>query len=82
MRTTHRVFLSSFLAFFLIAAGIAASAQTALQFVPVPAAGVVDTRLPMGTFGGPAIPGGVVLNLPHSPEPVLFPRRRQRTRSM
>jgi hypothetical protein len=64
MRTTHRVFLSSFLVFFLIAGGIAACAQTALQFVPVPACRVVDTRLPMGTFGGPAIPGGSFRTFP------------------
>ena len=54
MRTTHRVFL----AFFLIAAGIAACAQTPLQLVPITPCRVADTRLTDGPFGGPALQGG------------------------
>jgi hypothetical protein len=58
MRTSQRVFLSAFLAFFLSAAAISAYAQTPLQFVPVTPCRVVDTRLPDGPFGGPALQGG------------------------
>ncbi len=58
MRTSHRVFLSFFLAFFLSAAAIGAYAQTPLQFVPVTPCRVADTRLPDGPFGGPALQGG------------------------
>ncbi len=62
MRTSHRIFLSSFLAFFLSAAAIGAYAQTPLQFVPVTPCRVADTRLPDGPFGGPALQGGTARN--------------------
>ena len=42
----------------LVAVSTVAVAQTALQFVPVTACRVVDTRLPDGQFGGPPIQGG------------------------
>jgi hypothetical protein len=64
MRTTHRVFLSFFLAFFLMAAGMAAWAQTPLQFVPVTPCRVADTRLPDGLFGGSALQGGAARSFP------------------
>ncbi|MGB8887957.1 MAG: Ig domain-containing protein [Candidatus Korobacteraceae bacterium] len=57
MQTTRSVFLSLLSALFFSAAAMVSQAQTALQFVPVPACRVADTRLPNGPFGGPPIPG-------------------------
>src|ERR1035437_9913134 len=56
MHATRRILLFTLLVVFL-ATSFVVHSQTPLQFVPVTPCRVVDTRWPVGPFGGPALQG-------------------------
>jgi len=84
MSSTRHVLLSVVVLFALLFALITvsplASAQVPLQFVAVQPCRVVDTRWPVGPFGGPEIQGQTSATSRCPTAFAAFPLRRRRIR--